>query len=85
MHLSNYEGKKFFFLPVKMKHLALIDAIWLVVMFIADSWEGVLLLFQNGMLKAVQNAGATIVVIAMSGIEKIYRNVFRRKTEFDLS
>ena len=51
-----------------MKHLALIDAIWLVVMFIADSWEGVLLLFQNGMLKAVQNAGAPIVAIAMSGI-----------------
>ena len=40
MIYPNYQMILFFFLPVRMKHLAIIDAISLAVMFIFDSFSG---------------------------------------------
>lgn len=62
----DYEVMVFFFLPVKMKHLALIDAIGLAAMLIADSWAGriallaalgnVILFFRNDFIDGIKNA-----------------------------
>lgn len=62
----DYEILVFFFLPVKMKYLALIDAIGLAAMFVADSWAGriallvalanVILFFYNDFIDGIKNA-----------------------------
>ena len=62
----DYQVMMFFILPVKMKHLALLDAAGLAVLFVMDSWTGriallvslgnVILFFWRDFLDGVRNA-----------------------------
>ncbi|MDD6800769.1 MAG: rhomboid family intramembrane serine protease [Firmicutes bacterium] len=62
----DYQVMVFFILPVKMKYLALLDVVGLVIMFIMDSWTGriallfslgnVILFFWRNFIDGIQNA-----------------------------
>lgn len=62
----DYQVMVFFILPVKMKYLALLDAVGLVALFIMDSWAGrvallvslgnVILFFWHDFINGIQNA-----------------------------
>ena len=62
----DYQVMVFFILPIKMKYLALLDAVGLVVLFVMDSWAGriallvslgnVLLFFWHDFIHGIQNA-----------------------------
>ncbi|MGM9680304.1 MAG: rhomboid family intramembrane serine protease [Eubacteriales bacterium] len=61
----DYQVRIFFILPVKMKYLALLDALGLAVMFVMDSWSGriallialgnVILFFGRDFIDGIQN------------------------------
>lgn len=49
------------------------------------SKEGKLLPFHNGVFKIAKKAGTPIVVVAIQGTEQIHKNVFRRRSDVQLT
>ena len=62
----NYEFMLFFFIPIKAKYLAFIDAIGLIILLITDRWEGkivliislinIVLFFGKSFISRIKNA-----------------------------